>query len=424
MLTTWNSLNVPDFIKMTGIHPDIYLFNPTCEYAIANDSDNWQPNRLLTKMESDLSALQLFLAHEKDYVLAEKIPSFQFISKLKQFDIEIPNFILKKEAVKNRYFIDIQKNKLLPWGWSPSAHKFLTPFKESCSDEFKCSPVFNWNPKHREITSRKFAAGVLKQILATAKVDYLLPGKLLPQICTTREELEKLISKWGKLMLKAPWSSSGRGLQPITKVPVHQKVWEKITGVINEQGYVIAEPLLNKVLDLAFQFELKKTRVKFLGISNFYTNNKGQYEGNRLNGLPGTIEKQVSDFAGKVNREIPELLVDTIESGEMAMFYEGFFGVDTLIYSDEKNNLKINPCLEINVRQTMGLLSLQLEKIIGKNKHGIFSIYYRPAISFNEFCKEMEVKYPLKIQHDKIWSGFFPLTDATENTLFGAYLLV
>jgi hypothetical protein len=36
----------------------------------------------------------------------------------------------------------------------------------------------------------------------------------------------------------------------------------------------------------------------------------------------------------------------------------------------------------------------------------------------------MEKKYPLKITQGKIESGFFPLTDADNVSLFGAYLLI
>ena len=83
---------------MTDFHPSIYLFNPTCEYAVANGSANWQPNRILQKMEFDLSALPLFFAGKNDFVLVEKIPSEEFTDSLKQIGIAIPNFILDSPA--------------------------------------------------------------------------------------------------------------------------------------------------------------------------------------------------------------------------------------------------------------------------------------------------------------------------------------
>ena len=54
---------------MTENLPDIYLFNPTCEYAVANGHTSWQPNRLLQKMEEDLGTLPLFFARPQDVIL-------------------------------------------------------------------------------------------------------------------------------------------------------------------------------------------------------------------------------------------------------------------------------------------------------------------------------------------------------------------
>ena len=404
--------------------PKIYLFNPTCDYAIANQNANWQPNKILQKMETDLSALPLFFGSKNDVVLIDKEPSPAFVASLKQLEIDIPNLVLKNNFLQNLHFINLPKNKLLPWGWSPAAHKILSPLKALCSAEFQQSPVFNWKPEHREITSRKFALSILKQLQSTLKADFILPAGQTPVICTTQNDFEIAIKQWGKVMIKAPWSSSGRGLQPITKTPVHAKVWEKVMGIVKEQGFAVAEPLLNKVFDLALLFEIEKGKVETLGTSYFYTNNKGQYEGNFLNGLPSSIKHQIVDFADFVVGEISQPIIKVIESSKMATFYEGVFGVDTLIYFDENDVLKINPCLEINVRHTMGLLALQLEKLISKNKKGVFSIFYQPGKSFHDFKKEMEEKHPLKIKDNKIESGFFVLTEAQQDSLFGAFILV
>ncbi len=404
--------------------PNIYLFNPTCEYAVANQNANWQANRILQKMESDLSLLFLFFGRKNDYVLVDKLPTADFVASLKQLEIDIPNLVLKKDALQKPNFINLPKNKLLPWGWSPASHKLLSPLKESCSIEFQNSPVFNWNHKLRDIISRKFALDILTQLQTTLKCDFILPSEMKPIICTNQTDFEKAIKQWGKVMIKAPWSSSGRGLQPITKTPVHTKVWEKVMGIVKEQGFALAEPLLNKAFDLALLFEIKGGKVEYLGNSYFYTNNKGQYEGNYLNGLPSTLKYRTVSFVKSAIDEIRQPLINIIENSTMAQVYEGVFGVDTLIYTDENNNLNINPCLEINVRHTMGLLSLQLEKLISKNKNGVFSTFYHPGKSFYDFKNEMVEKHPLKIVDNKIETGFFPITEAYKESLFGAYVLV
>lgn len=404
--------------------PNIYLFNPTCEYAVANGNVSWHPNKMLQKMELELATLPMFLAKTEDYIIVDKIPSSLFINSLKKLGLETPQFITKKEALTNKSFTSLKRDKLLPWGWSPSAHKLLSPLKSSCSEKFKNSPVFNWLSEYRDFYSKKFALGILEILLLKYPSEHFISENQLTKICTTKQDFELFLRKWGKIMVKAPWSSSGRGLQPVTKTPVHPKVWEKLLAIVKDQGYAIVEPYLNKALDLAFQFELKKGKVRFIGFSNFFTDYKGQYNGNSLNGLPDNLDNEILEFAQFIPEKIIPPLIRILELSELAKSYEGFFGVDTLIYRNEKNELKINPCLEINVRQNMGLLSLQFEKIIHPEKKGVYKTFYKPGKTFSQFKKEMENKNPLNIIDGKIESGFFALTEAVDDSMFGAYLLV
>ncbi len=404
--------------------PDIYHFNPTCELAIANGTDSWQANKLLTKMETDLDILPLFFTNSKDYLIVNKKPSKLYLEALKCLNIEIPMFILREKMINDKNFSIVQKGQLKPWGWSPAEHKFLSPLKESCSENFSNSPVFNWLPQHKNLYSKKFAAGILKILLEDYAHDFFIPKRQLTEVCTIQAEIENLIQRWGQLMIKAPWSSSGRGLQTIRRTPVHPKVWAKILSIIKEQGYAIVEPYLNKVLDLAFQFEMTKGKVKYLGISNFSTDYKGQYNGNSLNGLPDYLDKELTDFVNLLPEKIIPSLITILEKSDLARYYEGIFGVDTLVYIDENKELKVNPCLEINVRYNMGLLSIRLEKLIHSEKKGVYKTYYNPETTFFQFAEEMKKKHPLKIVDHKIESGFFSLIDSTEETLFGAYLLI
>ena len=403
---------------------NVYLFNPTCEYAVANGNRNWQPNYLLRKMEEDLCTLPFIMANENDIVLIKHSPKKNFIKKIGQTGISLPGFERIEDILKNTERTLPKINKLLPWGWSPAAHHYLSPLKQACSKEFLNSPVADWKPDTRAYYSKKFAVKILKQVLNEHNSEAVLPQNLLPEICTSQEDFERLLLRWRKIMVKAPWSSSGRGLQPVTKTPVHPKVWEKLLGIVKEQGYAICEPFLNKVLDMAFQFEIIKGKVSFLGTSFFETDRKGQYKHNFINGLPENIDSEIIDFVMDIKPKLIHSLKKHIENSELAELYEGFLGVDALIYFNEKKQLRINPCLEINVRQNMGLLSLKLEKYLLPGKKGIFSVNYRPDQTYSEFKKEMEKNHPLRFKGNKIESGFLLLTPVFNNTLFGAYLLV
>lgn len=401
---------------------NIFLFNPTCEYAIANGTASWQANRILQKMEADLATLPLFFAHANDKVVVNEIPSNDFLEHLQQLDIPIPDFILKTNVISGK--IDFPVDQLNPWGWSPAAHKLFTKVKPKCSSAFQTSPVFNWNPEYKNYYSKKFARGILHEITQKFPSEHFIAQDQLTEICTTKEGFEELMQKWGKLMVKAPWSSSGRGLQPIRYKPIHAKVWAKIMAMVKDQGYTIVEPYLNKVIDLAFQFEIRKGKVSYLGISNFSTDYKGQYNGNSLNGLPDSLDKEVVDFIKSVPALTLNPIKELIEQSELAQQYEGYFGVDTLIFRDEAGAIKVNPCLEINLRYNMGLLCLTLEKFIVPHKKGIYRTWFQPGTPFQAFKKEMEEKHPLVLSGNKIESGFFALSEAKNDTQFGAYLLV
>jgi hypothetical protein len=276
----------------------------------------------------------------------------------------------------------------------------------------------------KNIASRKFALEILNETIKGINAHWLIQPNQLPAICQTPHDIENAYAKWGNLMLKAPWSSSGRGLQPITKTPVHPKVWEKINSVIAEQGFIMAEPLLNKVHDMAFLFEIKQGCTRFLGTSHFFTNNKGQYAGNWLNGLPPNSESELQQFIDKYTPALIPALIRTLENSLMTGNYEGVFGIDTLIFRDENKKLRINPCLEINTRHTMGMIALAIEQWLGPGKKGVYKMFYHPGTSFAAFKVTMEKTLPLKLINGSYNQGFLALTPANESTQFGAYLLV
>ncbi|KJF42410.1 hypothetical protein [Draconibacterium sediminis] len=404
-----------------SVHPSIYLFNPTCEYAVANGNASWHPNKILQKMEADLATLPLYFAAETDVVIVPQIPTTDFFEHLQKIGVTPPVFATEKELKNNP---PEQVGKLQPWGWSPAVHKRLESFKPLCSSEFKSSPVFMWKAEYRELYSKKFALQILRQLTDKHPSASFIGENEVTEICETQDQIETLLAKWDKLMVKAPWSSSGRGLQPITRQPIHEKVWEKLLGIVKEQGYAIVEAFQNKELDLAFQFELKAGEIQYLGTSNFSADKKGQYLGNSLNGLPDELDEEVKDFAREMSTLIVPALKDEIGKSKLAENYEGYFGVDTLIFRDKTGALKINPCLEINVRHNMGLLSLYLEKFIAPTKKGRFRMFFNPKTPFADFCRQMSHDHPLVLENQKIVSGFFTLTAITYSTGFGAYLLV
>jgi hypothetical protein len=404
--------------------PNVYLFNPTCEYAIANGTVSWQPNRLLQKMEADLGVLPLFFSKPGDFIMVKELPSQDYIDSLKQIGIPQPEFITFKKALSDKKFLAIPKGKLLPWGWSPAAHHLLSPLKESCSVEFKNSPNFQWQSQNKSLYSKQKASEISRIIINQINSEYLMPSNLVSQTCFSFLEVGTLNNLWGTLMVKAPWSTSGRGLQQVTQSPIHQSVKNRINGLIKEQGFVMVEPLLNKFFDMSFQFKSENGKISFVGMSYFQTDSKGQYQGNCLNEEQDKLGNPLSEIISFSKTTILPTLIKVLEEKGHATYYNGYFGVDTLIYNNKNGQLRINPCLEINLRYNMGLLSLNLEKYLMPSKKGMYKMFYNKGQFFGEFSEIMREKHPLQITNNRIDSGFLALTDSFKETKFGAYILI
>src|SRR5690606_34858012 len=218
-------------------------------------------------MEEDLGALPLFFTKPEDVVLVRKLPPPEYIKILNKASVVVPHFYEIPKALSEPSFLQAPRNLLLPWGWSPAAHRLLNPLKQTCSEKYRNSPVAIWEKEYREIYSKGFALDILRKLLPLLPPHLVTEPVQLPQICTTNQQIEALLKKWGRLMVKAPWSSSGRGLQRVTRTPVVPKVWDKLMGIINDQGYAVVEPYLEKVLDMSFQFTLENRKIRFIGIS-------------------------------------------------------------------------------------------------------------------------------------------------------------
>jgi hypothetical protein len=404
--------------------PDIFLYNPTSDFAIANGTRSWQPNQQLRKMERDTVNLPQFLCGPEDIVLVDEHPSEQLLTNLCAAGFSIPEFRLTPEFISDSINTKKALGLLRPWGWSPEVHARLAPLKPFCSEAFKNAPTFTWKEEHRQLSSRQTAGSILTEIISSRPYNCLLTLDLLPVKCQSVEEVEQLAVKWNALMVKLPWSSSGRGLQSVTKIPLNTAIKQRIHGMLRDQGFVLAEPLLHKKYDLGLLYEADRKGIRFLGYSRFFTDHKGQYRGNFLNGYPGTISTEDLTFLKFAEESLPGLHLKALEKMSLSSVYQGPFGVDTLIYQSSNGSLNLQPCLEINWRYTMGHISILIEKHLSPGSKGTFNMHFNREIPFSVFALGYMDLYPLRIENGKIVSGFLPLTEYTRNTIYGAYLMV
>lgn len=228
-----------------------------------------------------------------------------------------------------------------------------------------------------------------------------------------------------KLILKSPFSSSGRGLlwiQNTERWGNKEEMWAK--SVIEKQGEVSIEPALDKYMDFAMEFYSDgKGNIKYEGLSVFSTEERGAYSGNLL-GKEDILENELIKYVSKeqilLTKEKLINALQTIFSNE----YEGFLGVDMLIYK-ENNQYYIHPCVEINMRYTMGMVALQLSRnFIHNETTGKFIVSFeKEKGAALRKHREMCESYPLSINNGKIIKGYFSLCPINENTHYKAYII-
>ncbi|HET6558493.1 MAG TPA: hypothetical protein VFG54_14340 [Prolixibacteraceae bacterium] len=400
--------------------PNVYYFNPTCELAIANGSFSYMPPKLLRDFETDCSVLPFVFSSAGDCILTECKPSQEFISRLSDAGFTVPTYLNLKELVSEGNL-----GHLFPWGWSPASHFILKDLKDKCCQAFKESPVYDWKEEHKSLFERRTSLTFLQNFLETFPSEHYLDTDNIGISVTSCEEIELLLKKHTALVLKAPLSSSGRGIQIIRKPTLNASNRQWISGVLNQQAYLIAEPYLDKITDLSFQFKITdKGEPEYPGYSIFETNTNGQYKSTFIH--PKVNHPVFSGQSNKVEELIAttaELLARQLKYSPFAMFHRGFMGIDAMLYRDQ-NQLKMQPCIEINSRMNMGILTLHIEKYIHPHSIGKFELFYDKPGEYHRFATQQAMEKPLKMKNGLLSSGFLSLVEPDETKQFGAYILL
>lgn len=399
---------------------NIHVFNPSCEIEIANNSPYFNPPVLIQKFAKDLELLPAYLASENDIISIKSSFNADFIKDNIFLNDRSLKFINKNEIIEYLYKNDITISKLNPWGWSPKVHEYFKDFKEFCSNDFKKSIVFYWNDKLREYFSRLKAFEFLIALYKKNLVDLPIDKSFIPTQCFSEKDVENKLDKYKQIVLKAPWSSSGRGIQVLRKSYLNTSLKQWIKGVLDTQKYIMCEPLLFKKVDFAFQYEIKNNEVFFLGNSWFLSNENGMYQGNIIGNIKHFYNSKIINFITQTNlHEIAKLHIETLKNLSFHKVYQGNLGIDSMIYMNKSEEFKIQPCVEINLRNNMGQLALKLQDYVHPQAKGTFNIYFNKQLYFSDYMI-LNLKEIIQ-DSDKIVEGIIPLTPLNKSN-FGAYL--
>lgn len=395
--------------------PNILLFNPDNDLALANGNDNYLPPRSAARMAYDLAILPTWWANDGDAVM---IPDSSLLyywrntlsNPCRYSDIEI--FTERSE---------IPSYPILPWGWNPALVKRLSRM----NIEVGFLPTRKQMEEIRRLSGRQTSVRILQELTDDLSSIHPLTGKAT--LCSSPAEVKRAISFQSLSMLKAPWSGSGKGLRRTsgTYEPPFSGWCERI---ISQQGSVVVEPLYNKVEDFAMEFyaEGHDEFLSFVGYSHFTTDANGAYEGNVLMADEG-IEDYLSSFVPRETLHDVRRCLSVKLAKELSPHYQGYVGVDMMIcHSDDTpHRYLLHPCVEVNLRMNMGVVShILYERYVSPKSHGRFMVEYFPSSEvLNEVHKEKLTASPLVFDEDgRILSGYHPLTPVGPQTQYLAYM--
>ena len=336
----------------------LHIFNPEHDIALASNLPNFTAPHAGRQLSHDLGFIPAIWADDDERVLVDNIETAQ--KCFGSLRMSARRLLGKELAVRPDMFVcDNNPHRMAsvrnvePWGWNRALkHRLLKHGVEPSVlyDDDKLDVL-------RELSHRHTAARLLPSLLVSGTVGNAYEA-------SSAEEVMHLVGELNSTVLKAPWSSSGRGIRFVnTSTLTGDNVRGWIKNMMESQGSVMVEPFYNKVKDFGMEFEsMDDGSVRYLGLSLFHTSN-GAYTGNIV-AQEKVKQKLLSNY---ISPELLCLVKDLICRNFPSLLdgrYVGPFGVDMMVVNTQPDipdaPLSLHPCVEVNLRRTMGHVALAL----------------------------------------------------------------
>lgn len=388
------------------INSSLSLFNPDNDLALANWDASYMPPESARRMAADLALLPAWYAGGGG-VLAPSAYNLAFLEEMQErFPLPVK---LVTEAEDLSSF-----DAVMPWGWNLALRKKLLGLGVSEAVLPSVEHLAGW----RRLSCRQQAVELLPRLLLNGS--FCGESVWMSHLADCRVFVESRQAT----VLKAPWSGSGKGLYWCKGVfTPHIGQW--CARLIERQGGVVGEPVYNKVEDFAMEFFIDGAgKTSFAGYSLFCTGAGGAYEGNLL--LPDEeIERRLAGYVALEDlRRLQTLLAEEL-AVRFGAAYKGYLGVDMMICRVGQEHC-IHPCVEINLRMNMGIVSrLLYDRFVASGRSGMFRVAYYRADG-EALCEHeaMKAEHPLRMDNDRVVSGYLPLVPVSKSTHYRAWMLV
>jgi len=337
----------------------LHFFYPQSDLALASGNSNYTAPAVVRKIQKKFALLPAVYAAVGDIILLPRGLKAEDAMQLEHYEIsQCKNITICLFTDLSQ--LDYEDIEIQPWGWSKALRNRMLQYGVP---EQKL-PTMQWIERLRMLSHRRLtisanlhhAFDVIRQIMPPIPLEFYDPDVAM-----------HWIGQQDDVFLKAPWSSSGHGVFRLSKGAIperyfahrRQLAYEWLSGTIARQGSIMAETGLNKILDCATEWCITPDgEVRFKGWSVFKADENGHYTG-QVDCSQAALRQVIYNNLKDSKIDIPmERIAEAQEQmlKELVQpFYHGPLGIDMLIC---KNRL-VAPCLEINLRMTMGMAYIQ-----------------------------------------------------------------
>lgn len=374
-----------------------YIFNPDHDLALASASDHFDAPLSAKRFAQECALLPLWYAESNSTIFS----STNFAEWFKELQQSFPQF--SQTDISSSI---AQSESFFPWGWNLTLRRNLE--KRGCS----VLPSKEDIEKIRELSHRRNAIAACTYVHEHANTHI---GMVSPATAIQKNEIRDFCHEHPYAIFKAPWSGSGKGIVRILgEVP--DNLYNRVCNIIQKQGCIIAEPLYTRIQDFAMEFTCENGMTRFAGYSWFYTDEHGAYLGNLL-ATDDAIERRLSQWLSIEDIHTIRTCLMAFIQETMAPYYNGVLGVDMFIL-DDTGTYRIHPCVEINMRMTMGMLARKLyDRFVSQEKEGVFLMhYFTDSLELTNYYLKQRNTYPCHIENGRITKGYKELIPITESS--------
>ncbi|MCM1020869.1 MAG: hypothetical protein NC343_01685 [Muribaculum sp.] len=329
----------------------LLLFNPENDIRLG-EIPGKTPRRLTNNVVAlgrDGALLPLWWADETDTVLVRCDNEAMFEQYLRKVKALESKFGLKANIL-------YQGQRLTeecigsPWGWSYDSANIMRQAGSISLTDVEVERIRQLSHRRTSIIINNSLRGLLS---------FPLPASA--KECHTMSEVISFLRENNGGYIKAPWSSSGRGVIKIDKEP-DEKTCVLIESFIRRQSSVICEHMLNGVQDFAMLFYCENGLANYKGLSIFNTRGGTTYSGNIVDD-DDRLHDIIVHRGVEANRidQLKEALLKVLTE-HVAPYYMGWLGIDMLVTADGL----VAPCIELNLRMTMGVVAWYLARRLPK----------------------------------------------------------